>query len=172
VGTVDGEFETFVATRYAGLVRAARLVAADRSQAEDLVQAALIRTFSHWSSLRSPAAAESYTHTTLVRLALRSDRRRWRGERPTDPLPDLPTSDEYAGRDDADEVRRALAALPPEQRAVLVLRYYVQLTEAEIGWALRCPIGTVKSRANRALQAMRDGGLLDASAGTLEATDG
>jgi RNA polymerase sigma-70 factor (sigma-E family) len=172
VGTADREFEAFVATRYASLVRAGRLVASDPSQAEDLVQAALIRTFTHWPSLRSPAAAESYTHTTLVRLAIRGGRRRWRAERATERLPEPNAApDEYAAHDDTDAVRRALATLPADQRAVLVLRFYVQLSEAETAAALKCPVGTVKSRASRALATLRDSGLLEASTSILEATD-
>lgn len=160
MGTDDGEFAVFVAARYHRMLRAARIVASDPAQAEDLLQSALIRTFTHWSSLRDPIAAESYTHTTLVRLAIRGQRRRWRGELPTATLPETPARDEFAHRDDADAVRRALARLPIDQRAVLVLRYYGQLTEAEIATALRCPGGTVKSRANHALAALRESGLL------------
>jgi RNA polymerase sigma-70 factor (sigma-E family) len=171
MGGDHSEFEAFVATRYTPLVRAARLVADDPSQAEDLVQTALIRTFTHWSSLHSPVAAEAYTHTTLVRLALRAGRRRWRGERPSETLPEPSARDEYADRDDADAVRRALTRLPADQRAVLVLRYYAQLSEAEIAAALKCPVGTVKSRANRALAALRESGLLDPATSILEATD-
>jgi RNA polymerase sigma-70 factor (sigma-E family) len=172
VGSGDSQFEAFVASRYGALVRAARLVAPDPSQAEDLVQSALIRTFTRWSSLRDPAAAQAYTHTTMVRLALRGQRRRWRGERPTAVLPEqVAGPDDYAMHDNADVVRRALATIPIEQRAVLVLRYYVQLTEVETAEALKCKVGTVKSRANRALAALREGGLLDAGTALSEATD-
>jgi RNA polymerase sigma-70 factor (sigma-E family) len=171
VGDAAGEFEAFVSARYPSLVRAASLVALDRSVAEDLVQAALIRTYLHWPLLRTPAAAESYTQTTFVRLALRSRRRRWLGERPTSPLPERPAADQFAASDDADMVRRALAQLLPEQRAVLVLRYYLQWSEAEIASALDCSPGTVKSRASRALAALRDGGLLTASVPNLEGSD-
>jgi RNA polymerase sigma-70 factor (sigma-E family) len=167
----EGGFETFVATRYNHMLRAARMVALDATQAEDLLQAALIRTFTKWSSLHSPLAAESYTQTTLVRLAMRAGRRRWRGERPTAQLPEVVAPDEFAMRDDTDAVRRALATLPLEQRAVLVLRYYVQLSEAEIAWALRCPPGTVKSRAHQAIAALRASGLLSPYDDLTEARD-
>jgi RNA polymerase sigma-70 factor, ECF subfamily len=171
VGAADQQFEAFVASRYGALVRAARLVAPDPSQAEDLVQSALIRTYTRWSSLRDPVAAQSYTHTTLVRLALRGQRRRWRGERPTAKVPEQVAADAYAMSDDADLVRRALEAIPADQRAVLVLRYYVQMSEAETAAALKCKVGTVKSRASRALAALRDSGVLDSEALMSEATD-
>jgi RNA polymerase sigma-70 factor (sigma-E family) len=171
VGAADIQFEAFVASRYGALVRAARLVAPDPSQAEDLVQSALIRTYTRWSSLRDPVAAQSYTHTTLVRLALRGKRRRWWGERPTANLPERAATDEYAASDDADELRRALATIPAEQRAVLMLRYYLQLSEAETAAALKCKVGTVKSRANRALAALRDSGLIDTGTLMPEATN-
>lgn len=160
-----------MAARYGPLLRAARLLALDRSLAEDLVQAALARTFAHWRSLRDPAAAEAYTHTTMVRLAIRDRKRKWTGERPTGQLPEPPAADEYAARDTALSVRTALATLPIELRAVLVLRYYVELSEAEVAHVMNCPVGTVKSRANRALSALRDSGLLTASAEALEATN-
>jgi RNA polymerase sigma-70 factor, ECF subfamily len=171
VGAGDTQFEAFVASRYGALVRAARLVANDPSQAEDLVQSALIRTYTRWSSLRDPVAAHAYTHTTLVRLALRGHRRRWRGERPTANLPEQPTADAYAASDDADALRRLLATIPADQRAVLVLRYYVQLSEAETAAALKCKVGTVKSRANRALATLRASGLVDSGAGAPEAAN-
>ncbi len=171
MAAADSEFEAFVASRYASLVRAASLVALDDIAAEDLVQSALIRTYLHWPLLRSPAAAESYTQTTFVRLALRARRRRWRGERPTAEVPDRAAPDAYAARDDADALRRALGEISPEQRAVLVLRYYLQMTEAEIASALRCSVGTVKSRASRALAALRASGLLSDPVASLEGSD-
>lgn len=158
-----------MASRYGPLLRAARLLVLDNGLAEDLLQSALIKTYTHWSSLRTPAAAETYTHTVMTRLALRNRRRRWIGERPTHPLPERAGPDEYARSDDVIAVRRALASLAPDQRAVLVLRYYAQLGEAETAAALGCAVGTVKSRANRALAVLRDSGLVSLSPDVLEA---
>jgi RNA polymerase sigma-70 factor (sigma-E family) len=171
VGTADADFESFMASRYGPMLRAARLLVLDQSQAEDLLQSALIRTYTHWSSLATPSAGEAYTHTTMARLALRGRRRKWTSERPTDPIPERPAPDVYRQRDDVDAVRRALASLPIEQRAVLVLRYYVQFSEPETAAALNCALGTVKSRASRALEALRSGGLLEISPQALEATN-
>jgi RNA polymerase sigma-70 factor (sigma-E family) len=154
----DG-FSEFVAARYPALARSAYLLVGDRGHAEDLVQSALIRTLTAWSRLRSPLAAESYTRTTMVRLAGRWARRRWLGEIPSDRGPDLVD----AGRDPdiGLDVHAALATLPWPQRAVLVLRYFDDLSEAETATVLRCSAGTVKSRSSRALAHLRSCGLLD-----------
>lgn len=92
---------------------------------------------------------------------MRWSRRRWRGERPAAVLPEVVGRDESAAVDLGDAVHRALSMLPSEQRAVLVLRYYAQLSEAEIADVLQCSPGTVKSRSSRALTALRGSGLLD-----------
>src|SRR4051794_31638864 len=118
------------------MLRAARVVADDHAHAEDLLQSALVRTYTHWLSIRDPLAAEAYCHTTLVRLAIRGRRRRWRDERATAEVPDIVGPDVYAERDTAAAVRSALSRLPIEQRAVLVLRYYGQLSEGEIARVL------------------------------------
>lgn len=163
-------YRAFVVARYPALVRTARLLAADPAQAEDLAQSALLTTFLHWRSIREPAAAEAYTRTVMARLAIKSGRRRWRGEVPSDHLPEIAViGDAYGGVDEGEAVRRALRSLPVEQRAVVVLRYYADMSETQIAEALHCSPGTVKSRCSRALSALRDGGLLEEP---LEAHDG
>ncbi|HST66417.1 MAG TPA: SigE family RNA polymerase sigma factor [Mycobacteriales bacterium] len=158
-GAEGDAFAGFVRARYGSLLRFAYLLTADRGHAEDLVQDGLARTYGAWSRLREPAAADAYTRTTLVRLALRARRRRWRGETPTPVLPEQPA--DGGDPDLAESVRAALAALPADQRAVLVLRYYDDRTEREIAALLDCSPGTVKSRAARGLAALREAGLLD-----------
>ena len=162
-------FRAFVTARYSALVRTARLLATDPTQAEDLTQSALVAAYSHWSTLRQPDRAEAYVRKVLVRQCIRAGRRRWRGEVPAAVLPERAAADSFAGLDDADVVRRALATLPVEQRAVLVLRYYADLSEHDIADVLSCSVGTVKSRASRALTALRSSGLLD---DTAEVSDG
>lgn len=152
-------FAEFVAARYQSLVQSAFLMTGDRGQAEDLVQSALYKTYLAWSRLAASTAAESYTRTTMTRLAGRWSRRRSAGE--TVGLgdrsnPTTASSDPGISLD----VRRALAQLPWGQRAVLVLRYYDDLTEAQTAEILKCSIGTVKSRASRGLQTLRSSGLL------------
>jgi len=159
----DEEFGDFVAARYQALVRTGLGLTGDLGQAEDLAQSALIRTYLAWGRLREPANAEAYARRTLVRLALRERQRKWRGEISTARLPE-PARGLVTGADREDlalDVRRALAALPIGQRAVLVLRYLDDQSEAEIAKALGISPGTVKSRAARGLASLRRTGLLD-----------
>ncbi len=155
-----GEFERLVTTCYAALVRTAVLLTGDRGHAEDLVQAAPVRTYLAWGRLRSTDSAEAYTRTVMARLAIKWGRRRWRGERPTAVVGDAAAPDEFDDADRADVIVRALRRLPPEQRAVLVLRYWEQRSEAEIAEPVALLDGTVKSRAARAIAALRASGLL------------
>lgn len=163
----DDEFAAFVAARYRALVRTGLLLIGDRGHAEDLAQSALIRTYLAWGLLRDPANAEAYARQTLVRLALRARQRRWTGEIATGQLPGESTGQAAdTGHDDlALDVRRALAALPAGQRAVLVLRYLDDQSEAETGRLLGISPGTVKSRTARGLASLRQAGLLDLEGG-------
>lgn len=159
-------FGDFVSARYASLVRSAYLFTGDRGHAEDLVQTSLMRTYDAWHKLTDPANAEAYTRTVMVRLAVRWRKRRWRAEAPTDPLPEPVSPDRAAEVELSDAVHRALRSLPVAQRAVLVLRYYEDRSEAEIAQLLGCSVGTVKSRASRALVALRSAGLLTSEQST------
>jgi len=159
---VDAEaaFAGFVAGSYAALVRTAYLLTGDRGHAEDLVQQCLLTTYRAWPRLDSLDAAGAYTRTSMVRLATRWGARRWRGEVPTYDLPEHGADDHAGAVDSAVLVRRALGALPAQQRAVLVLRYLEDRSEAEVAAIMGCSVGTVKSRASRALAALRAHGLL------------
>jgi len=152
---MDESFGEFVARAYASLVRTGYLLVGDRGHAEDLVQSALLRAMRSWPQIESP---DAYVRTTMVRLAGRWGRRRWHGELPSPVLPD--TAGTAVDTDITLDVRAALSRLPWQQRAVLVLRFYDDLTEAQIADALGCSVGTVKSRAYRALAALRTDGLL------------
>jgi RNA polymerase sigma-70 factor (sigma-E family) len=162
------EFEAFVQARYAALARTAVLLTGTRHTAEDLLQEALIRTFVSWSRVRDGGAADAYVRTVMVRLLLKDRRRRWSGEIPHADLPETigPTTD----LDAAESVREALRRLPVDQRAAIVLRFYVDLTEAQIADTIGCPPGTVKSRISRGLAALRSSGLLAADTFTTGAS--
>jgi RNA polymerase sigma-70 factor (sigma-E family) len=153
------EFSEFVARSYRPLVRTAYLLVGDAGHAEDLVQSALMRTMRSWHRLRATEAAMAYTRVTIVRLAGRWRERRWRGEIPSDALPDRSDGAESSAVAALD-VRAALARLPWAQRAVLVLRYFEDLTEPQTAELLGCSTGTVKSRASRGLATLRETGLL------------
>jgi RNA polymerase sigma-70 factor (sigma-E family) len=162
----DEEFAEFVAARYRALVRTGLLLTGDVGHAEDLSQSALIKTYLAWNRLRTPASAEAYARTTLVRLALRARQRKWTNEIASGRVPDLAApAVNGAAEDLALDVRRALATLPPDQRAVLVLRYFDDQSEADTARLLGIPRGTVKSRAARGLASLREAGLLDREGG-------
>jgi RNA polymerase sigma factor (sigma-70 family) len=129
------------------LARLAYLLTADRAAAEDLVQDAFAALFRHFDTVENPRA---YLRVTAVRLA---GRRRHRERRIAD-AHRLVASRDAVGSD-ANEMFDTIAALPPRQRAVIVLRYYEGLSELEISEALRCAPGTVKSLASRALDRLR-----------------
>ncbi|NGN68552.1 SigE family RNA polymerase sigma factor [Streptomyces sp. A7024] len=156
----DEAFTAFVSNRYPSLLRTGRLLTGTETGAQDLVQEALLRTYRSWRRIGRTEAAEAYTRTTMVRLLGKDRRRRWSGEVPAGTLPEVP----QPGHDEAVAtrvaVRELLRSLPAGQRAVLVLRYYHQLTEREVADQLGCSPGTVKSRAARALSALRARGLL------------
>jgi RNA polymerase sigma-70 factor (sigma-E family) len=153
---MDAEAETafreFVAARSAALVRAAYLLTGDRGDAEDAVQAALVRVYLAWPRIRRQEAVEAYTRRVLVREVLSWRRRRRVPQLLTAEVPDVVGPERPAADDD---LRRALLALPPRQRAVVVLRYYDDLTEAQIADALGVSPGSVKTHASRALAALR-----------------
>jgi RNA polymerase sigma-70 factor (sigma-E family) len=151
----DG-FREYVVARSPALTRAAWLLTGDRTAAEDLVQNALVRMWSRWARIERDGSVDAYARRVLVTTYINGWRRRWRGEVPTEVLPDGPAAtDAHAATDLRLSVRRALAELPPRQRAVVVLRYFEDLTEAQTADALGCSVGTVKSQTARALARLR-----------------
>jgi RNA polymerase sigma-70 factor (sigma-E family) len=146
-------FREFVQAKGPALLHTARLLTGDHQRAEDLVQTALTKLYLRWGRAREPMA---YTRRVLVSTHIDSSRRRWRGERPTASVPDQPTPDPaLPASEDRDQLRRMLRGLTPLERAVVVLRYYCDLTEKDTAASLRIPVGTVKSTAARALTRLR-----------------
>ncbi|WGX95379.1 SigE family RNA polymerase sigma factor [Nocardioides sp. L-11A] len=145
------EFAEFVVTRRPALVRAVVLMGSPLADAEDIVQSALTTCYRHWTKVRRAGSPEAYVYRILVNTRASTWRRKWRGELPTDDLPDGITDPDLTT---GIAVRQALAAMPAAQREVLVLRYYADLTEREIADVLRIAPGTVKSRAARGLAAL------------------
>ena len=146
------EFEAFVAASSDRLLRTAYLLTGDAGHAEDVVQSALLRTARRWrSARRSP---EAYARTVVANLA--KDRWRSLGRRPAEaPLVhDVPLA-APDGLVDRDALMRAARGLPPGQRAVLVLRYFDDLSVEETANALGVTAGTVKSQTSRALASLR-----------------
>jgi RNA polymerase sigma-70 factor (sigma-E family) len=160
VSTADrrrAEFERFVAESTEPLVRAAYLVVGDLTEAEDLVQECLIKVARRWPRVQKMDHPRAYARRVLINLALDGSGRRVRrrGELElADALPegrDEGSARELAAVDSRSELEQALAMLPPRQRAVLVLRYFEDLSEADTAAVLGCSLGTVKSTASRAL---------------------
>lgn len=150
-------FRDFVAARLPALQRFAHLLTGDRTTAEDLVQNALTRTALSWSRIRRQDDPEGYVRRTMVNLQVNVWRRRLWRESSSAEVPELPvTRSAEAEYDDRDRMWRALATLPRGQRAVLVLRYYSELSEGEIADTLGCSRGTVKSQAAKALAKLRE----------------
>jgi RNA polymerase sigma-70 factor (sigma-E family) len=152
-------FREFVAARYTALVRYGTLLTGDHGHGEDIVQVALVTAYRAWQRLYPDGDPEAYTRRVMTRAAWRAGRRLWRRELPSAPLPETVGEDPYDAHDVAQLVLAALRALPAQQRVVLVLRYWGGLSEQEIADQLGCSPGTVKSRASRAITALRNGPL-------------
>lgn len=162
---LDDEFRRYVGARSAALRRTAYLLTGNREDAEDLLQTALGKTYLAYGRIRDKGALDAYVRKVLVSTQTSIWRRRSRGrEFPTAEPPDRPA--EAAGSDAAetaalrDALWRALGRLGRRQRAVVVLRYYEDLSEAETADLLGISVGTVKSQGARALATLRrDAGL-------------
>lgn len=152
---VAEEFSEYVAARQHALVRTAFLLTGDHHAAEDLVQAALTKTYLTWGKIRDKGAIDAYVRRTMVNEHTAWWRRAWRKrEHTTGEVPDVPArSDPDLGV--RDEVWELVRTLPARQRAAVVLRYYEDLSEAETAAALGCSVGTVKSQTSRALATLR-----------------
>ena len=156
-GRDRADFAEFVTARSPALQRAAYLMVGDVSLAQDLVQEALTKTYVAWPRLRDKGSAEAYTRKAITTTAISWFRRRsWNGERATGTTPDTPVPGHADRVADSDELWRALASLPPRQRAAIVLRYYEDLSEAQTAEAMGCAVGTVKSQVAAGLAKLRD----------------
>jgi RNA polymerase sigma-70 factor (sigma-E family) len=155
VGEPDG-FRDFVAARSPALVRSAFLLTGNEATAQDLVQTALATTWSRWSRLARQDAPEAYVRRVMVTTYLSWHRRRWTGEVAVAEMPDRTDAhDAFAEADLRRSVGEALRTLPRRQRAVVVLRFFDDLTEAQAAEALGCSVGTVKSQTAKALANLR-----------------
>jgi len=152
----DADFTAYLQARQASLLRTAYLLTGDRHQAEDLVQTAFAKLYLAWDRVRDRESVDAYVRRILVNEHNSLWRRAWkRNERPTEVLPEAAVVDEY---DDgtSSALWASVQTLPRKARAVLVLRYYEQLTEAETAEVLGISVGTVKSQTSRALATLRD----------------
>jgi RNA polymerase sigma-70 factor (sigma-E family) len=148
------DFDRFVADSTDTLLRTAYLIVWDLGEAEDLVQETLLQVARRWQRVRRMEHPIAYARRILVNRALggTSRRSRRRQELSAGPPPERPADRcDPQAFDAHDELMNALVTLPPRQRAVLVLRYFLDLPEAEVAAAMKCSLGTVKSTTSRGL---------------------
>jgi len=150
----DADYSEYVEFRLPALRRLALLLCQDRHRADDLVQQAIIRVYLHWAKASAADNTDAYVNAILVREFLHERRSGWtRRVSVTDQVPEAPIL--TADRDGLMDLQAAVAALPPRQRAALVLRYYCDLNIDQTAAALGCSTGTVKSQTAKALTALR-----------------
>jgi RNA polymerase sigma-70 factor (sigma-E family) len=148
-------FDEFTRTRLAPLLRFATMLCIDPGLGEDLVQEVLIKANARWHQLEAIDHPEAYVRRMIVNEFV-SWRRKWARIIPVAEI-ELPTriADHADGHAERDALFRRLVRLPARQRAVIVLRYYGGLTDAEIAHELGCAVGTVRSIASRAVSTLR-----------------
>jgi RNA polymerase sigma-70 factor (sigma-E family) len=153
---IDERFAAYVRDRGEHHLRAAVLLTGDWHAAEDLVQESLVKLYRAWPKLREDGDPDAYLRRIMVNTRQSWWRARWRREKPVDDLPETVIADFADGQALSAQVRQALQALPRQQRAVLVLRYFADLPEAEVAGLLGCSPGTVKTHTHRGLRALRE----------------
>ncbi len=151
VGSV--EFDEFVAARSTALLRTAYLLTHDHALAEDLLQTALTKAWFAWG--RVEGHPEPYVRRILVNTYATWWRRRWTGEVATERLPEGAHADASGAVEASQDLWTAMERLPRRQRAVVVLRYFEDLTEAQTADQMGCSVGTVKSQLSKALAKLR-----------------
>ena len=149
----EERFDAFVAARGDALWRSAWLLTGDRHLAEDLVQTALAKAWPKWSGIEDEGRFEAYLRRTLFTTYVAWWRRKWNGERPTEHPPERSAT--AADPDQSHDLMVALEALPRMQRAVVVCRWFEDLSEGQTAERLGISTGTVKSHGSRALAALR-----------------
>ena len=152
------DFDQFVTAHVDELLRTAYLIAWDEGEAEDLVQECLLKVARRWPRIRRMEQPRAYARRILVNLALDGARGRAQRRRELEPgtLSSLGAVDPLPALDTRAELLQALGQLHQRQRAVLVLRYFNDLTEAQVAEVLGCSPGTVKSSASRGLARLRE----------------
>ena len=162
----DAEFREFMHARWPAMVRLAYGLTGDQGHAEDVAQAAFARAYASWPRVKRSGDPDAYVR----QIVINENRNRFRKHRVAEQLTDsvlidVPWTDAIREYDERSALIAALRRLGPRQRAVIVLRYWLDLTEQETAAALNCSVGTVKSQASRALATLResielvDGGL-------------
>jgi RNA polymerase sigma-70 factor (sigma-E family) len=159
--SAEDTFGEYVRARHSALLGMAVGLTGNRADAEDLLQAALAKTYRAWDRIADPAALDGYVRRAMVNTHISWWRRRRLDEYPTDEIPDVPIGDHAADADLHEVVVRALNRLPSRMRAAVMLRYLEDMTEPEIADTLGISLGTVKSTVSRAVAKLRADAELD-----------
>ncbi len=155
----EAAYGEYVAARRRALLRTAFLLTGDWHSAEDLVQETLTKLYVAWRRVRRRDDLDGYARKTLLNAYIDSTRRPWRREHAVDAVPERPGVGDPADVSDPRARRRlltALAAVPPRQRAVLVLRFWEDLSVEQVAGLLGCSTGNVKSQSSRGLDKLRE----------------
>jgi len=144
-----------VQARSRALLRTAYLLTGNLADAEDLLQSALAKTYLAWDRIEDRGALDGYVRRALVNTHISWWRRRRLDEFPTDEVPDQAVADYSVSSELQESLRRAIDRLPQRMRAAVMLRYYEDMTEAEVAEILGVSLGTVKSTVSRAVAKLR-----------------
>lgn len=152
----DAEFAAWMTARQPSLLRTAYLLTGDHHTAEDLVQTTLAKVYLSWDKVQKREVIDGYARRILVNENNSMWRRAWKKrEVASSEIPDRATESDAYDEGQGDALWQFVQTLPKKQRAVIVLRYYEELSEAETAEALGISVGTVKSQASRALASLR-----------------
>jgi len=154
-GSALAEFSDFAHSRWPRLVRLGYGLTGDRGLAEDLAQTTLANAYASWSRVRKADDPDAYMRRILLNSYRAGFRKRRVAEQLSEAVPDLAVADPLGQHGDRAAVLAAVAALPPKQREVVLLRYWLDLTEIQVAATLGCSLGNVKSQTARALAKLR-----------------
>ncbi|UPK74511.1 SigE family RNA polymerase sigma factor [Nocardioidaceae bacterium SCSIO 66511] len=150
------EFDAFILAAWPRLFRTAYALTGNRADAEDMLQSAFAKAYANWRKVRRAGSPEAYVHRIVANETVTAWRRRWRHvERSSAAPPDAVAPGHAEAVSDRATLWEAIQALPPRQRAVVVLRYYEDLSEKDIAAVLGIAPGTVKSQASHGIKALR-----------------
>jgi len=164
----DEEFGDFMRGRWPAMVRLAYGLTGDLGHAEDVAQAAFARAYASWSRVARTGDPDAYVRKIVINENLSRFRKRRVAEDLVGAVPEAPAAADADPLADSETLLRALRRLGARQRAVIVLRYWMDMSEAETADALNCSVGTVKSQASRALATLRGSAELRDSAELME----
>jgi RNA polymerase sigma-70 factor (sigma-E family) len=167
----EEEFDAFMRGRWPAMVRLAYALTGDVGHAEDLAQAAFARAYASWGRVRRAGDPDAYVRRIVINEHRRGFRKHRVAEELRGDLADT-AGGQQQGPEETQAVLDALRSLGPRQRAVVVLRYWLDLSEAETAAALNCSVGTVKSQASRALATLRRNAAASEASEAPEAPEG